>query len=360
MKRLLLLGALTIACSADVRGADPAPEPIHAALVGGNLLTPQLGGLAENRYFTSLLIVPLQIDRPSQTLHMSVNVVDFAPVRWHVSHSRIWAIDGTSHVEWVYRYELGEFLKGRAVTPRMEGIGLAGEEKTPNPDLVLRPLFDIRIAGRSCAVKGQQVHCDILPVSRNELVLFALTNIPADPADQAERETPLWSMRAERSTWVFEKNPFEKNTPKEWRQGMFVPVDTFEIAFKEPFQTLAKGEVYYFLTASGKLYRTGPRALWTGRRNIEPVWDDAKRPITHFLTDADADRTFLFCKAAKEGEPGVFFELGPKPEPKPYDLSKVKPSTADEPLKGVLERARFLADQKLLKHAEPPKDEKKP
>ena len=84
----------------------------------------------------------------------------------------------------------------------------------------------------------------------------------------------------------------------------------------------------------------------------------AAQPITHYLPDAD--RTFLFCKPAKEGEPGVFFELGPKPEPKPYDLSKVKPSKADEPLKGVLERARFLADQKLLKNPEPPKDEKKP
>ena len=84
----------------------------------------------------------------------------------------------------------------------------------------------------------------------------------------------------------------------------------------------------------------------------------AAQPITHYLPDAD--RTFLFCKPAKEGEPGVFFELGPKPEPKPYDLSKVKPSKADEPLKGVLERARFLADHKLLKNPDPPKDEKKP
>ena len=112
--------------------------------------------------------------------------------------------------------------------------------------------------------------------------------------------------------------------------------------------------------ASGKLYRTGSRCILTGKREIEPVWTDAVQPITHFLTDANADRTFLFTKPAKEGEPGVFFELGPKPEPKPYDLSKVKPSKADEPLKGVLERARFLAAQKLLKHPDPPKDEKKP
>ena len=69
---------------------------------------------------------------------------------------------------------------------------------------------------------------------------------------------------------------------------------------------------------------------------------------------------YLFCKPAKKDKPGVYFELGPKPEPKPCDLSKVKPSKADAPLKAVLERARFLADQKLLKHTAPPAQDKKP
>ena len=41
------------------------------------------------------------------------------------------------------------------------------------------------------------------------------------------------------------------------------------------------------------------------------------------------------------------------------DLSKVKSTKADEPLKSILERARFLADQKLLKNPDPPKVEKK-
>ena len=354
MKRIVLVVALSVASSADLRGAAPTAEPIQGVLVGGRLLTPHLAGRAENRYFTSLMIVPLQMDRPSHTLDMSVNVVNVVPVRWHVSRSRIWAIDGTSHREWVYRYELGDFLQGKAITPKMVGIdGTAGEEKCPNPDLVLDPLWDIRIRGQSSALKDQRFHYDIVPISRNEMVLIAMTNIPEDGT---QARTPRWSMRAFRSTWVFDKNAFEKNKPKEWQQGEWTTVGSFEVAFTEPFQALVKGEVYYFLTASGKLYRTGPKPP----RIFEPVWDDSKRPITHFLTDADADRTFLFCKPAKEGEPGVYFELGPKPEPKPYDLSEVKRSKADEPLKGVLERARFLAAQKLLKNPDPPKDDKKP
>src|SRR5260370_38786946 len=147
---------------------------------------------------------------------------------------------------------------------------------------------------------------------------------------------------------------------KHWKEDAYIPIERFPVTFREPFQVLSQGKNYYFITASGKLYRTGARRFLTNQREIDPVWGDETHPITHFLTDADADRTFLFCKPAKEGEPGVYFELGPKSEPKPYDLSKVKPSKADEPLEGILERARFLADQKLLKNPHPPKDEQQP
>src|SRR5260370_35919984 len=64
-----------------------------------------------------------------------------------------------------------------------------------------------------------------------------------------------------------------------------------------PYTTLFRS-----LTASGRLYRSGARAFLTNRRSVEPVWDDANRPITHFITDADAERTFLFCKPVKPGE----------------------------------------------------------
>ncbi len=335
--------------------AAPVPEPVHGAVTRRTVLVPDVVRIGNDVQICSLLIVPIHVNNAVRKLQ--VTVVDFVPVRWRVSHSRIWAIDGCGHVEKIYRYELPEFLKGQLLTPLM--VGPAGEA-APNPDLVIHPLQDIRIQGRFCDIPDQQLHYDILPVNRNEVILFALTNIPRRPQNRKERETPEWSMTAVRSSWSMDKNGVKKDEADLWKQGEWKPLDSLEVSFREPFQVLARGEVYYFLTASGRLYRSGARAFLTNRRSVEPVWDDANRPITHFITDADAERTFLFCKPVKPGEPGVYFELGPKPEPKPYDLSKVKPSKADEPLKGVLERARYLAAQKLLKNPAPPKEEKKP
>jgi hypothetical protein len=293
------------------------------------------------------------------------------PVRWQVAHGHLW-----SNHHWFItepnrardgfgRYQLDGLLEGKRITVP------DGKESDQGESVVISKLLGrLRTMGMWSVDFPSVLNYDYLPVSEDEVRLFVLSNMAASiqnkigPNGVIEAQkmintkedafTPRWTLTVYQTRRIFQPRF------KEWDEEAYVKVESLPVSFREPFQIIAKESTYWFVTASGKLYRTGAHRMLTGQRDIEPVWNDAARPISHFVTDADADRTFLFCKPAKEGEPGVFFELGPKPEPKPYDLSKVKPSKADEPLKGVLERARFLADQKLLKNPEPPKDEKKP
>jgi hypothetical protein len=231
------------------------------------------------------------------------------------------------------------------------------------------PLRDIWDLGRYADFR-YVMRFDWLPINQNQVDLIILTNVrgrirrvpretgpgfteKVERTDE-ERANPKWSMI------ICRGSPNINSATTDALGTSWVELDRLTPAFTEPFRVLARRNGYYFLTDSGRLYRTGTRRVLTGRRDIEPIWDDKDRPVTHYLTDTDADRTFLFTKPAKPGELGVFFELSDKPEPKPYDLSKINASKAEEPLKGALERARFLADQKLLKQSEPPKGEKKP
>jgi hypothetical protein len=284
-------------------------------------------------------------------------------VRWQAGHGHFWVSGSAEYGSEYHRYKMSALISGKLFTA--EG---SLEGRPTIAYMAESPLTDVHSAAR-LAKFPVETYAGYVPVSRDETRLFCLSNCLPDEMrltsttgvgariltyGSDEPSTPKWSFVA------FQYEGRRSPDNRKWEAGRWRIADTMSVSFHEAFQVLAKADAYYFVTCSGKLYRTGQPRILTGRRSVEPIWEDRTRPITHFLTDADTDRTFLFCKPAKDGETGVFFELAAKPEPKPYDLSKVKPSKADEPLKGVLERARFLADQKLLRHPEPPKDEKKP
>jgi hypothetical protein len=197
-----------------------------------------------------------------------------------------------------------------------------------------------------------QLHFDYLPVAEDEVLLFQLCNVAGagDPKAMAkagnlggwsfdygaeEYKKPHWSLTVfrYRCTWDAEK--------KQWGERKSSREGEIAVGFREPFHALSKGDDYYFLTDSGRLYRA-PKPKEGADRAMECVWDDAKQPITAFLTDANADRSFLFCKPAEEGGKGVYFELSDKPEPRAYDASAVPAAKADDPLPGVRAYAKLL------------------
>ena len=205
---------------------------------------------------------------------------------------------------------------------------------------------------------------DYWPVSEDKVLLFQLCNVAG--ADRrkakADKETgglavvqlpdrndpkfnePHWSLAviAFTNEWDAKDKTFQGET---WeRQG------TIEIGFRERFRVLGKGDDYYFVTASGKLYRA-PKPDKGADRKMEAVWDDEKRPVVAFITDADADRTFLFCKPDGDGK-GVYFEMGEKPDPQPYDASKVPEAKPDDPLPAVLAYSKILLADKKIKDKE--------
>jgi hypothetical protein len=121
------------------------------------------------------------------------------------------------------------------------------------------------------------------------------------------------------------------------------------VAFREPFQVLGKGDDYYFVTASGRLFRTRKPAKGKQRPCV-PVWSDASRPIRAFITDADAGRTFLFVGPEKKGGKPAFFEVSDRPRLVEYDPGCAAPlKEGPERLRRVTHYARVLLVHKLVK-----------
>jgi hypothetical protein len=134
--------------------------------------------------------------------------------------------------------------------------------------------------------------------------------------------------------------------------------EKFAVPFQEPFMTYVPDREFWFVTESGKLYRSGP----VGKRKVEAVWDDEASPIRALLTDADTDRTFAFTEPA-DGKKGrrVYFEVGVKPVPKPFERRDLSNFKAPKPLDAVLSYADVLVTHKAIRlpAAKPMKPEPK-
>ncbi len=109
--------------------------------------------------------------------------------------------------------------------------------------------------------------------------------------------------------------------------------------------TYIRDRDFWFVTESGKLYNAAP----AGKRKVEVMWDEEASPIRALITDADTDRTFAFTEPV-EGKKGrrVFFEVGVKPVPKPYERRDPKNFKAPKPLDAVLSYADVLLTNKAI------------
>jgi hypothetical protein len=153
--------------------------------------------------------------------------------------------------------------------------------------------------------------------------------------------------------WTKRKDPLKPIMLGVWlkdARGQWALVDRFQDPpFKERFHAFVKGTTYFFLTDSGKVYVS--KKPDKGERKLESLWDNPKYPIVAALEDADTGKVFLFGKAHKGDMPGkdFYWELDETVRRVDYDPSAVKPIKTVQPLKTVMEYARFLADEKKIK-----------
>ena len=355
ISRTYLLLWLIISCTAaQAVGPPPKQEPVRGAVVGGKVLLP----LYDEEEDITTWSQPIGGERGARGPWCSS--FSLSPLRWHVGHGAFWICDGQLGLddrpafEGLDRYELAELLKGRLVC----APGAKPAKGLPPGFAAAHPLGAFRTIAE--AMEFPPVfHYDYLPAGRFEAKLFVLRNtggwiggggetallgatVLGDPTEE-EKRAPRWSLTcySTRSRWDAEVG--------HWRSQGWSEECKLEVRFKEAFQALAKGDDYYFVTSSGKLFRAGKPAKRGQARKVEPVWTDPDRRIAAFVTDADTNRTFLFCKPAKPGGKPSYFELGPKPKPVEYDPKAVKAPKAEGSLGTVLLCARVLVKDGKVK-----------
>jgi hypothetical protein len=266
------------------------------------------------------------------------------------------------------RYDLEELLNGRA----LPGPGVVAESDGLEFTrfAMVWPLSDLRFIGGFATAFRPEFHYDYLPAGPSAVRLLLLTNIegqgrPAAKTDKLEmrafarpnQKEPKWTFAcySVRAKWDRDaKDPGWQ--PEAWKEE-----GTLEVAFREPFQALSRGDDYYFATASGKLFRA-PKPAGRGKhRKVVPVWDDARAPITALVTDADKGRTFLFVEKGPKGVGGPFvFELADGVRLRAYDPGLCRPGAeGPDALRRVVGYARVLAALGYVDAAAPKKDQKR-
>jgi hypothetical protein len=206
---------------------------------------------------------------------------------------------------------------------------------------------------------NEELYYDYLPAGPFRVHQFVLTNVrgtlkPRGKADLVagyailfaddERSTPKWSF-----TVHFYEGTWDKRKAA-WSRGPWKKEETLAVAFEEHFRALARGDDYFFLTHSGRLF-VSPRPakpLDSKPRPVLPVWTDRARPILGFITDVDRQRHFLFVPPERKGGKPAYFELSDKPKLVEYDPSIAAAPKAVEPYRSILHHARILTALKVI------------
>ena len=292
-----------------------------------------------------------------------------SPPRWHVGYGGFWANnDNGDRLDpgraGLTRFDLASLLAGKlAHQPGREWLidggddfayesavaAVQNEARSPTDnDLIDEPLF---------------VYYDFLPFGKYKTRVFVLTNTPTpspvrkdrgpnedDSSAPAKKKPPLpWMLTFHRyeGRWVGKPDG-------DWEQRPWTREGTISGAFKEPFQALALGDDFYFVTRSGSLFRAAKPAKGKDR-TLSCVWDGKGRPVESFITDAATGKTFLFVPPAKAGGRPAFFELSDKPKLVEYDPKLVPLPKLEEPHRTILHNARVLVALKKIEGKSPAK-----
>jgi hypothetical protein len=354
MRALLKVVLASLLAPAPAQGAAPPVkgEPAKGVIVGQAVVT----CVADARRIVYAYAHPLGEDAFFRGVECSGAA--WSPVRWHVGYGAFW-VSADSRLqpeglpipipesEPLLRYDLPSLLKGKLA----DQAGVPRREAAP-PFAVNTAASLARLRGRDVDAEYEfEIHYDFLPVGSVGVFQFVLTDVPAQgpekrptPSIPDAEGAPEAPAKPKPWPWSFTAYRYEgrwDQARKKWRKRPWTKAEAIRVGFREPFQALGRGQDYYFVTRSGKLFRA-PEAAGGKPRNLEAVWDDPKRPITAFLTDADTGRAFLFLPPAKGGGKPAFFELAAKAKPVEYDPGAVPLPPYDEPHRGLLHKARIL------------------
>jgi hypothetical protein len=348
VKHLLATLLALLAFATPVRAAAPPAKggmakggPLKGVIVGGRLLTCALEKGVGNAH-----IHALGKDTPARSVVCDVS--NLPPLRWQVGHGAFWLTQewaslGIVHREThLLRYDLDPLLKG---TPTPWTNAFSSDT----------PASRTRMRGLTPENYPHRTYHDYLPAGSLTVRQFVLTDVPGRrrapaPAEEVVgcREAPP---KPAPKPWLFTIYHYEgrwdvKN--KVWDLRRWSREGSIQVGFREPFWALGRGDDFYFLTRSGKLFRA-PKPAKGKDRAIEAVWGAPGRPITAVLGDAGSGRTFLFVPpAAGKGKP-AFFELAPKPKLGEYDPAAVPPPRSAGPDRALLHLARVLVALKKVK-----------
>lgn len=340
-----IIGITLVALAFDPAAASAAAphtgptEPLKGVYSKGSAFVCVVTPRGDDEGRVCLYHHPLLAGKQRKTPYFSA-VTEPAP-RWHISQGYLWANwNDDRGKELLVRCRLDELLRGRLIAGE-------GDQFSENSYLQyfgdVAPLYGTWDNTRDAKFAPLLMWHDYLPAGREQVKVVILDNLQA-----AEKplKGPRWGMRVYhgKNTWDAGKAKWGEET---WTEDE--DAEQIEVGFREPFQVLAKGEDYYFLTWTGKLYVAKKPAKGKARK-MQAAYDDPKRRVVTFLQDADGGRTYLFCKAAKPGERPTFFELSEKPRPIAYDPPALKEKMHPD-LAEVLRCARALDKLRLLKPA---------
>jgi hypothetical protein len=213
------------------------------------------------------------------------------------------------------------------------------------------PVHDALFMSRGAGFKAV-IHSDHLAAGPDRVKAFALTNVGGRGSTVGEKGEIIARSFPSRAVlrWSFVCQSIRMRwyaTEGLWLTDEEREECTLDVAFREPFQALARRRGdggYYFLTTSGRLFRAPPPVKGKRHREVVPVWDDPRSPITAIMTDADGGRTFLFLDRGPKGVGGPFvFEMADGVRLRPYD-----PKLFREGEQGPLQFRRVVGFARVL------------